>query len=76
LERRNLPRLVKGGKYVYGWSEVGTTGEIAVPSEALAEYNLTAPHEVFLLPGSGRSGGFALTAASLLKNSFLARPLD
>lgn len=71
-----MPQLVKGGKYTYGWSEVGTTGKIAVPSEALAEYNFTAPSKVFLLSGSTRSGGFALTTASLLKNSVLSRPLD
>ena len=35
-----MPRLVKGGKHVYGWSEVGTAGNIAVPDEALEEYNL------------------------------------
>ena len=34
-----MPRLVKGGKYVYGWSEVGSGGKVAVPDEALAEYN-------------------------------------
>jgi hypothetical protein len=67
---------VKGGKHVYGWSEVGTTGKIAVPDEALAEYNLTAPCKVIVLSGSARSGGFALTTASLLKNSVLSRRLD
>lgn len=67
---------MKGGKYVYGWSEVGTTGKIAVPDEALAEYNLTALCKVFLLSGSKRSGGFAVTTASLLKNSVLSRLLD
>jgi hypothetical protein len=71
-----LPQLVKGGKYAYGWSEVGATGKVVVPSEALAEYNFTAPCKVFLLSGSARSGGFALTTASLLKNSVLSRPLD
>jgi bifunctional DNA-binding transcriptional regulator/antitoxin component of YhaV-PrlF toxin-antitoxin module len=71
-----LPRLVKGGKYVYGWSEVDTTGRIAVPDEALAEYNLTAPCKVILLSGSAHSGGFALTTVSLLKNSVLSRLLD
>jgi len=71
-----LPQLVKGGKHAYGWSEVGATGKVAVPNEALAEYNLTAPCKVFLLSGSKRSGGFALTTTSLLKNSVLSHPLD
>jgi hypothetical protein len=75
-ERRTLPQLVKGGKYAYGWSEVSSTGQIAVPSEALAEYNLTTQCKVILLSGSARSGGFALTTVSLLKNSVLSRPID
>jgi hypothetical protein len=71
-----LPQLVKGGKHAYGWSEVDATGKVAVPEEALSEYNFTAPCKVFLVSGSKRSGGFALTTASLLKNSVLSRPLD
>jgi hypothetical protein len=71
-----LPQLVKGGKHAYGWSEVGATGKVAVPEEALAEYNLLVPCKVFLLSGSKRSGGFAITTSALLKDSVLARPLN
>ena len=71
-----MPQLVKGGKHAYGWSEVGATGKVVVPDEALAEYRLTPPCKVFLLSGSKRSGGFAVTTSSLLKNSVLSRPLD
>jgi hypothetical protein len=71
-----VPRLVKGGKHVYGWSEVGTVGKIAVPTEALKEYNLKTPCNVILLSGSKRSRGFALTTAALLKNSRLSIILD
>jgi len=67
---------VKGGKHAYGWSEVNVTGKVAVPDEALAEYNLVVPCKVILLSGSKRSGGFAITTLSLLKNSVLSRPLD
>ena len=67
---------MKGGKHAYGWSEVGAIGKVAVPIEALAEYNLTPPCEVFLLSGSKSSGGFVVTTSSLLKNSVLARPLN
>jgi len=66
---------VKGGKHAYGWSEVSATGKVAVHSEALAEYNLAAPCKVFLLSGSKRSGGFAVTTSSLLENSVLSRRL-
>ena len=27
-----MPRLVKGGKYTFGWSRVGDMGRITVPS--------------------------------------------
>jgi len=71
-----MPRLVKGGKHVYGWSEVGTAGNIADHDEALEEYNLKTPCNVVLLSGSKRSGGFALTTATLLKNSRIYAILD
>ncbi len=71
-----MPQLVKGGKNVYGWSKVGEDGRIAVPQEALVEYQMQLPCKVILLPGSIRSGGFAITTFSLLKNSALFRILD
>jgi bifunctional DNA-binding transcriptional regulator/antitoxin component of YhaV-PrlF toxin-antitoxin module len=67
---------VKGGKYVYGWSEVGSDGRIFVPDEARTDYNLEPRTKNILLPGSRRSGGFGLTNLSLLKNSPLSRLLD
>lgn len=73
---KTLPQLVKSGKHAYGWSEVSATGKVAVPDDALAEYNLTLPCKVFLMSGSKRSGGFAVTTSSLLENSVLLRPLD
>ncbi|MCW4015366.1 MAG: hypothetical protein NWF06_03270 [Candidatus Bathyarchaeota archaeon] len=71
-----MPQLVKGGKHVYGWSEVGSNGKVVVPDEALAEYDLKLPCNVILLSGSRRSGGFALTTPTLLQNSPLSRILD
>jgi bifunctional DNA-binding transcriptional regulator/antitoxin component of YhaV-PrlF toxin-antitoxin module len=71
-----MPRLVKGGKYVYGWSEVDSNGRIVVPSEALEEYGFKDAHKVIVMSGSNRSGGFALTTPSLLKNSRLSVILD
>jgi bifunctional DNA-binding transcriptional regulator/antitoxin component of YhaV-PrlF toxin-antitoxin module len=71
-----MPRLVKGGKYVYGWSEVDSNGRIVVPSEALEEYGFKDADKVIVMPASKRSGGFALTTPSLLKNSRLSVILD
>jgi hypothetical protein len=71
-----MPRLVKGGKHVYGWSEVGSEERVKVPDEALTEYSFKPPCKVILLSGSRRSGGFAVTTPSLLKNSRLSVVLD
>jgi bifunctional DNA-binding transcriptional regulator/antitoxin component of YhaV-PrlF toxin-antitoxin module len=71
-----MPRLVKGGKYVYGWSEVDSHGRIVVPIEALEEYGFKDADKVILTPASKRSEGFALTTPSLLKNSRLSVILD
>ena len=71
-----MPRLVKGGKYVYGWSEVDSNGRIVVPSEALEEYGFKDASKLIVMSGSNRSGGFALTTPSLLKNSRLSVILD
>jgi bifunctional DNA-binding transcriptional regulator/antitoxin component of YhaV-PrlF toxin-antitoxin module len=70
-----VPQLVKGGKYVFGWSKVGPTGRIAVPKEAMAEYGLEEGDRVIVMSGSRRSGGFALTTPSLLAGSPLAAVL-
>ena len=71
-----MPRLVKGAKYVYGWSEVQSNGRVRVPDEALADYSLKPPIKTILLSGSRRSGGFGVTTPSLLKNSRLSVILD
>jgi bifunctional DNA-binding transcriptional regulator/antitoxin component of YhaV-PrlF toxin-antitoxin module len=71
-----MPQLVKGGKHVFGWSEVDSNGRIVVPDEALTEYRFNDADKVILMPGSKRSGGFALTTPFLLKNSQLHVILD
>jgi bifunctional DNA-binding transcriptional regulator/antitoxin component of YhaV-PrlF toxin-antitoxin module len=71
-----MPRLVKGGKYVYGWSKVKKNGEIVIPDEALQEYELQGHTKVILLPGSKKSGGFGVTTVDKLKNSALSHALD
>jgi bifunctional DNA-binding transcriptional regulator/antitoxin component of YhaV-PrlF toxin-antitoxin module len=75
-EVKDLPQLVKGGKYVYGWSKVSNRGKTAIPDEAKEEYNLAACDRVILILGSERSGGFGLTTKELLENSRLSAILD
>ena len=71
-----LPRLVKGSKFVYGCSEASAEGKVVVPDAAPVDYSLMPPDKIVLLSGSRRSGGFALTTVSLLKDSFLSRIFD
>jgi hypothetical protein len=52
-----LPRLVKGGKCVYGWSEVNGEGKVVVFDAALEDYSFRKPVKFVLLSGSRRSGG-------------------
>lgn len=69
-----MPQIVKGGKYVFGWSRVGKTGRIIIPEEAAQEYELEG--RGVLLPGSSRSRGFAVTTQSLAGNSPIKRTVD
>jgi bifunctional DNA-binding transcriptional regulator/antitoxin component of YhaV-PrlF toxin-antitoxin module len=71
-----MPQLVKGGKYVYGWCQVGDTGRISIPPEAMDEYGLKEHDKVILMSGSRRSGGFAVTTPRLLSGSPLSAVLD
>jgi len=64
-----VPQIVKGGKYVFGWSKVGTDGKIVIPPEAAEEYNLTTCTKVIVIPGSKSSGGFGLTTVERLQNT-------
>jgi hypothetical protein len=64
-----MPRLVKGGKWVYGWMVVGPKGEGTIPPEARREYNFQVGDEVIFLPGSRSSGGFGLSTPKLMAAS-------
>jgi len=56
-----MPRLVKGGKWVYGLVVIGPEREVTIPPEARREYGLRAGGEVLFLRGSQRSGGFSVS---------------
>jgi len=61
-----MPKLVKGGKWVYGWVIVGPKGKMAIPPEAWREYGFQAGDEAIFVPGSRRSGGFGVSTPSLM----------
>jgi len=62
-----MPQIVKGGKYIFGWSRVGDKGEIRIPPEAFQEYDLKNYENLILIPGSKRSGGFGLSSIEKFK---------
>ncbi len=64
-----MPQLVKGGKYIFGWSMVRDDGRIRIPPEAVREYGLEQGERVILVPGSRASGGFSLARAEKLARS-------
>jgi len=70
-----VPQLVKGGKYVFGWSPVDRLGRVVVPPEAREEYGLRASEQLVVLPGSRTSGGFALGSRDVVLGCPLGSPL-
>ncbi len=70
-----MPQLVKGGKYIFGWSAVSNKGVINIPDEAFLEYAFNYDDKGILMSGSKRSGGFGLSSERLLKNTPIEKML-
>ncbi|MFX1518052.1 MAG: hypothetical protein ACFFC6_17260 [Promethearchaeota archaeon] len=66
-----MPQLVKGGKFVFGWSLVQKTGKISMPEEAFFEYDFNNCDKIVILPGSSTSGGFSIACVSQLSKGSL-----
>lgn len=64
-----MPRLVKGGKYTYGWSQVDKSGALLLPPDAMVEYGFKTGDRVILINGSRRSGGFGVAFPHHLETS-------
>lgn len=64
-----MPQVTKGGKYIFGWSEIKKDLSIQIPKMAIDEYNITSEGRVFLISGSKTTGGFVVTKKDLLYNS-------
>jgi bifunctional DNA-binding transcriptional regulator/antitoxin component of YhaV-PrlF toxin-antitoxin module len=71
-----MPRLVKGGKFIYGISRVSPQGSIVIPCEAMQEYGFDTGDEIITISGSRRSGGFGLTKRNIIEKSVLAGIID
>jgi hypothetical protein len=64
-----MPQLVKGGKWVFGWTVVNSAGEVRIPPEAYAEYGFRTGEPVVFLNGSKRSGGCGVARREKLVRS-------
>jgi hypothetical protein len=64
-----MPRLVKGGKWVYGWVIVGAERRITIPPEAWRRFGFEAGDVAIFTPGSRTSGGFAISTLRLIAES-------
>ncbi len=64
-----MPQMERGGKYVFGWSQVSQGGVVAIPCEAVKEYGVNPGTEEILIYGSKSSGGFVMAIKLLLKQS-------
>jgi hypothetical protein len=62
----DMPRLVKGAKWTFGWVVVGPEREVTIPPEAWAEYGFQAGDEAIFTPGSRKSGGFGISTSALM----------
>jgi len=70
-----MPQLVKGGKYIFGWSKINNHGVIRIPDEAYLEYEFNQDDKGIIISGSKTSGGFGLSSKRLLKKTFLGKSL-
>ncbi|MFW9852427.1 MAG: hypothetical protein ACFFDS_05770 [Candidatus Thorarchaeota archaeon] len=64
-----MPQLVKGGKYVFGWSKINPNGKIKIPEEASSEYKIEINENLIIFNGSKKSGGFGVSKPETLKSS-------
>ena len=65
-----MPRLAKGGKWVYGWVVISAERRMPIPPEAWQEYDFQAGDEVLFLRGSRRSGGFGISPPERIADAF------
>ncbi len=61
-----MPQLVRGGKYIFGWSKVAEDGSIRISPEALREYGYSDGDRLILMPGSKTSQGFSVSSLGKL----------
>lgn len=71
-----MPQMTKGGKYIFGWSEIRENGKLTFPVMAVEEYKLTKEDYIYIVSGSKQTGGFCVLTEPLLLHSKLKNILD
>jgi len=71
-----MPQLNKGGKYVFGLSEIKNDYTIQIPEQAIIEYNIVMDKKIIVFTGTEITGGFCATNNTLLSHSKLKHILD
>lgn len=71
-----MPQLNKGGKFVYGVSEIKADYTVQIPEQAIKEYSIANEKNVIVITGSAITGGFCVTSHTLLSRSKLKHILD
>lgn len=61
-----MPRLAKGGKWVYGWVIVDSESRLPIPPAAWCRFGFRTGDEALLLRGSRTSGGFSVANVASL----------
>jgi len=67
-----MPQLVKGGKYVFGWTVLNNDLSIRIPDEAFDEYKFIETDKLIIISGSISSGGFSIITPDSIINSKLS----
>lgn len=68
-----MPQLVKGGKYIFGWTRINNDLKIRIPDETYDEYKLNETDKLVILSGSKSSGGFSIITPYSVINSKLSK---
>ncbi len=68
-----MPRLARGGKWVYGWVVVSPGPSLPIPPAAWRRYGFQVGSEALLLHGSRTLGGFGLANAARLPTQLAPR---
>jgi len=66
-----MPQMSKGGKYIFGWSEIREDGALIFPVPAVGEYKLHQEQYIYIVSGSKQMGGFCVMSEPLLSRSKL-----